>query len=168
VLVAEGLVGGPVQGLDLVLLPGITVLTGEDGCGTSTLLRMLAGEEQPESGTVTGLPRALLGAPPGAEWDRNARVTEALRAPHLVGREMWTLSGGERQRARLAAFLAGPRPLLLLDEPLGYLDGTGITHALAVLRADPRPMLVVCKSDVRARDVADRVLTMEGGRLVEK
>lgn len=162
---AIGLYGGPVAGLDLELGPGLTVVTGEPECGTTTLLRLLAGEQQPDGGMVSGGPVALLGAPPGFEWDRHDVAQHALDAPHLVGREMWTLSGGERQRVRLANLLAGDAAVLLLDEPLGLLDERGRNQALAALTADGRPVLIACKSDPKALEAADQVLTMAEGRL---
>jgi ABC-type cobalamin/Fe3+-siderophores transport system ATPase subunit len=165
VLRAEGLHGGPVAGLDLVLGEGLTVVTGEPECGTTTLLRLLAGTQQPDRGTVSGATTVLLEAPPGTEWAREDLVVGALGAPHLIGREMWAMSGGERQRARLANALASPAEVLLLDEPLGLLDAAGRDMVLDALHADGRPVLMACKSDLTALDVADQVLTMADGRL---
>jgi ABC-type multidrug transport system ATPase subunit len=165
-LVAEGLVGGPVGGVDLDLGPGLTVVTGEDGCGTSTLLRLLAGEQVATAGTVRGGPAALLPAPPGDDWQPTDVVRYALRAPYLVGRPMVAMSNGERQRVRIATLLARPAPVLLLDEPLGYLDDVGVRQVLEALAADGRPTLLVSKTDPRPAAAADRVLTMVDGRLV--
>jgi ABC-type cobalamin/Fe3+-siderophores transport system ATPase subunit len=162
---AAGLFCGPLQGVDLELGPGLTVLVGEAECGTSTLLRVLAGQQVPEAGSVWGGPCALLGAPPGEEWSRDEVVVAALGAPHLIGREMGSMSSGERQRVRLATVLAHPAPVLLLDEPLGYLDEASLRAVLAILKADGRPVLIVCKSDLRAAAHADRVMKLEGGTL---
>lgn len=160
-----GLRAGPLDGIDLDLGPGLTVLLGEDGGGTTTLLRVLAGLQPPEAGTVEGGPAAYLGAPPGEEWHAHATVEHALGAPHLLGRRMSDMSRGERQRVRLGTVLADPAPVLLLDEPLGYLDLTGVRDALDALVADGRPVLAVCKAHPQAAERAARVLTLDGGRL---
>ena len=164
------------SGVDLELSAGeLVVVTGEDGCGTSTLLRALA-----SSPDVAGGPVSLLCQPPGDDWSdhdvaadligpQGLGALEQLAAAHLAPREMWTLSGGERQRVRLARVLADPAAVLLLDEPLGYLDGAGARTVLALLReqADAgRGVLAVVKGDPRAAAAADRVLALEGGALL--
>ena len=163
-MIAAGLVLGPLDGVDLWLDPGLTVLVGEHGCGATTLLRVLAGLS-PAAGTVSGESTCFLAMPPGDEWERDAVVTEALGAPHLVGREMGSMSAGERQRVRLAGVLASTAEVLLLDEPLGFLDVGGVTQVLDVLVADGRPVLAVCKSEPRAAAAAARVVRLDGGRL---
>lgn len=160
-----GLRAGPLDGLDLDLGPGLTVVVGEDGCGASTLLRVLAGLRPPEAGVVEGGPSAYLGPPPGEEWDPGDPVRHALAAPHLLGRRMGEMSRGERQRVRLATVVADPAPVLLLDEPLGYLDLAGVAVALDALVADGRPVLAVCKNSPQAVERAARVLTLADGRL---
>lgn len=64
-----------------------------------------------------------------AGWDQGAMVRRVAELKAVLGleslgdREPWTFSGGEAQRVALAAVLA-PRPgVVLLDEPLGFLDG---------------------------------------------
>lgn len=147
--------------VDVQLTAGLTVVVGDEGCGASTALRLVA---------AAGPARvALLTAPPGQEWVDSDVAAAALGAPHLVGREMWTLSGGERQRVRLAGVLGAAADVLLLDEPLGYLDDRGVAEALAALRSAGdagRIVVAVCKSDARALDAADRVVTMTDRRLV--
>lgn len=144
----------------LTLTPGeLVVLTGEDGCGTSMLLRSVAG--------------TLLDAPPGSEWSMTDVVVasgplSALGGDHLVGRTLETMSNGERQRVRLARLVSFGGPVLLLDDGLGCLDLPGVGQALQVLRAaaDAGAVVVlVAKGHQRAFDAADRVLTLAGGRL---
>ena len=162
---ARSVTVGPLVDLALDLEPGVTLLLGDHGCGTSTLLRVLAGQQEHE-GSVEGGPCALLTQPPGDEWQDHDQATAAFGAPQLIGREMWTLSGGERQRVRLAGALAAQAPVILLDEPLGYLDDAGVEAVLGELRRpQDRAFLVVCKSDPRAVVAADRVLELVGGKL---
>ena len=139
----------------------LVVLTGEDGCGTSSLLRAL------------GVP--LLEQPPGSDWTDHEVAGDLapdlswLGAEHLAEREMWTLSGGERQRVRLCRVLAGEGDLVL-DEPLGYLDAGGVRTVLAALRARAEAgaaVLLVAKGDERAAAAADRVLVLDQGRVTD-
>lgn len=134
----------------------IVVLTGEPGCGTTTLL---------ESWDGPGV--ALLPQPPGDDWDYDDVVQQGLGPDHLVGREMGSMSSGERQRVRLARFLARTEPVLLLDEPFAYLDLRGTHDLLAALRADGRPLLAVCKGMEVVHQAADRLLVLADGTVRE-
>lgn len=139
--------------VDLAVAPGeIVALLGPSGSGKSSLLRCIAGVQQPASGTIAwdgmditstpahrrriGLvfqdpllfPHRDVGANIGfglASQGRQERIAELLELVGLAGferRDVATLSGGEAQRVALARALA-PRPrLLLLDEPFGALD----------------------------------------------
>ena len=77
-----------------------------------------------------------------------------------------TLSGGERQRLGLARAFLHDAPFLLLDEPTSNLDSLNEAVILRALRRQRagRTVLVVSHRPSTLR-VADRVLTMEGGRL---
>jgi ABC-type multidrug transport system ATPase subunit len=167
------------RGVDLDLAAGeLVVVTGGDGCGASSLLDVLAGRREPDTGSVDGGPVRLLDGPPGSDWTDGDVVDElagagrpllarlGMRAPG--DREMWMVSSGERQRVRLAAALADPCPVLLLDEPLGYLDGAGVRVVLDRLRARAQQgtaVLAVAKADERAAAAADRVLLLQDGVL---
>ena len=142
------------DGVTLDLVPGeLLVLTGGDGCGTTSLLRLLPGR--------------LLEAPPGSEWSDDDVVPALPGLEHLLGRELWTLSGGERQRVRVASLPVDD--VLLVDDGLGTLDSAGAAWVLDLLRARATAgasVVLVAKGDPRAAAAADRVLVLEAGRLL--
>jgi len=97
------------DGLSLSVTPSSRIgVVGPNGIGKSTLLRLLAGAEEPDSGAVT-------------------REPPALRVAYLVQeRAVDGLSGGEAARRNLEAILAADADVLLLDEPTNDLDFAGL------------------------------------------
>jgi ABC-type polar amino acid transport system ATPase subunit len=80
------------------------------------------------------------------------------------------LSGGQQQRVAIARALAMRPKLLLFDEPTSSLDPELIGEVLAVMRSlarEGRTMVVVSHEMQFAADVADRVVFMEDGRIIE-
>lgn len=78
-------------------------------------------------------------------------------------REVSTLSGGEQKRLALEALLRGPAEVLLLDEPDNYLDVPGKRWLEERLRSTPKTVLFVSHDRELLSEVADRVVTLEGG-----
>jgi ABC-type lipoprotein export system ATPase subunit len=78
------------------------------------------------------------------------------------------LSGGEQQRFAIARALVNDPGLLLADEPTGNLDGEAAGEVLRLLRAgaDEGRAVVMVTHEAAATAIADRVLRLEGGRLV--
>ena len=80
------------------------------------------------------------------------------------------LSGGQQQRVAIARALALDPELMLFDEPTSALDPERVKEVLDAMRqlaADGMTMVVVTHELGFAREVADRVLFMDGGRVVE-
>ncbi|WP_439032156.1 ABC-F family ATP-binding cassette domain-containing protein [Gordonia terrae] len=125
-------------------------IVGRNGDGKSSLMAMLAGRKQPDSGRVTvrggvrigvldqadsfdddeTVGHAVVGDRPEHEWAGDARVRDVIGG--LLGDVEWTattasLSGGQRRRVSLAHLLAGEHDVLALDEPTNHLDVEAIT-----------------------------------------
>lgn len=166
-------------------------LIGRSGSGKSTLLKALAGLDDdvegdgdigvPESVSVlfqdsrllpweTVLQNVTIGL---RTQDKAERGRATLADVGLAGREeAWpnVLSGGEQQRVALARSLVREPALLLADEPFGALDAlTRIKMHELLLRLVEvhRPTVLLVTHDVdEALLLADRVLVMDGGRIV--
>lgn len=81
------------------------------------------------------------------------------------------LSGGEKQRVAVARALANQPELILADEPTANLDsktGKEITTLLCNIACAEGRAVIIVSHDVRLRDVAKRVITIEDGRLVRE
>jgi oligopeptide/dipeptide ABC transporter ATP-binding protein len=109
-----------------------------------------------------------------------ARHTEAERVVEAVGlapaadilnRFPYELSGGQRQRIGFAQALAYRPAIILADEPVSMLDVSvriGLLNLIARLRADEGVSLLYITHDIAgARYIADRVVIMYGGHIVE-
>ena len=79
------------------------------------------------------------------------------------------LSGGQKQRVAIARALAANPRLLLADEPTAALDsrtGREVVELLRLLAREQSCAVLMVTHDPRIVDVADRVLQMEDGRLL--
>ena len=96
---------------------------------------------------------------------------DRLGLDDLAGRKPAELSGGQAQRVALARALAGEPALLLLDEPLAALDAQTRLDVQSELRrhlADfAGPCLLVTHDPLEALMLADRLLVLEGGQIVQ-
>jgi sulfonate transport system ATP-binding protein len=181
------------DGIDLTIQAGeFVALLGRSGSGKTTLLRTLAGLDPVTEGhaamperraVVFQEPRLLpwksvvrnvaLGLPGDGAQNR-AKALAALAEVELTHRaEAWplTLSGGEAQRVGLARALVRAPELLLLDEPFAALDALTrlrMQSLVAQLVQAHQPAVLLVTHDVEeALLLADRVLVLAGGHLVE-
>jgi ABC-type lipoprotein export system ATPase subunit len=115
------------------------------------------------------LPSTLPGADP-ATAARGRALIARLGLDDVAALRPHQLSGGEQQRFALARALIADPSLVLADEPIGNLDAGAGDVVLDLLRAAARGrravVMVTHQAEATAR--ADRVLRLEGGRLVEE
>jgi ABC-type lipoprotein export system ATPase subunit len=105
----------------------------------------------------------------GRSPERARRLIAELGLSEAAGRRPGQLSGGEQQRLSIARALVNEPRLLLADEPTGNLDQESGHQVLQLLRhvASGERAVVLVTHDVEAAQIADRVLRLEQGRLVE-
>ncbi len=167
-----------------------TCLVGRNGAGKSSLLRLLAGEIEPDSGRVwrqAGLRVALLSqeVPHGIggrvrdvvaagvadghsePWQQVTAAEAALTRLGVDGQaDFATLSGGAKRRVLLARALAGEPDILLLDEPTNHLDITTVEWLESFLRSRVETLLFVTHDRTFLRHLAGRIIDLDRGRLV--
>ena len=133
-------------------------IVGRNGDGKSTLMKILAGRLEPDSGRVTvrggtrigyldqsdvldddhAVGYAIVGDTPEYEWASQARIRDVISG--LVSDLPWdapvsSLSGGQRRRVALASLLAQEWDVLMLDEPTNHLDVEAITWLAGHLKS---------------------------------
>ncbi len=108
---------------------------------------------------------------PKQEAEKNAlRLLERVGIPDQAKKYPGQLSGGQQQRVAIARALAMNPKIMLFDEPTSALDPEMIKEVLDVMKELARSgmtMIVVTHEMGFAREVADRVIFMDGGRIVE-
>ncbi|MFN0027813.1 MAG: ABC-F family ATP-binding cassette domain-containing protein [Acidimicrobiales bacterium] len=161
----------------------LTISTGErlgvvgiNGTGKSTLLKLIAGLTEPESGTIRrnsgarislldqegDLPEGTALEAVGEGWEAEAALSR-LGLGELADRPTSALSGGQRKRVALARALLSPADLLILDEPTNHLDVDGIEWLEARL-ARHRGALLLVTHDRHVLDrVTNRIIELDRG-----
>jgi len=101
---------------------------------------------------------------------RAAEVLSQVRLDHRLDYSPKNLSGGERQRVSIARALANNPKVILADEPTGNLDsvvGRVVVEILVRLAREEGRGVVIVTHDSRILDIADRILYLSDGALVE-
>ncbi|WAC29427.1 amino acid ABC transporter ATP-binding protein [Ancylobacter sp. SL191] len=120
---------------------------------------------------VMEAPIRVFGIKPDVARDMATRLLGEVGLQNHINHLPHRLSGGQQQRVAIARALAISPRLMLFDEPTSALDPELVGEVLGVMRklADAGMTMVVVTHEIRfARDVADRVVFMDGGVVVEQ
>lgn len=186
-----------VKGVSLTVSKGETIaIIGPSGSGKSTLLRCINGLNKVTSGTIelngetgmvfqhfnlfphmTCLENITYAPVKVRNMDRDEAKRRAMELLKMVGLETKAdvypahISGGQKQRVAIARALAMNPDLMLFDEPTSALDPeiTGeVLNVMKKLAEEHTTMIVVTHEMGFAREVADRVIFMNDGEIVEE
>ncbi len=183
------------DGIGCRIDPGQRIgLLGRNGAGKSSLLRLLAGELEPDAGQVIWAPGARVarlpqevphglegpiwqivaaGLPPRepdpeTAWQEEQRVARILSRMELDGRMSFPkLSSGMKRRVLLAQTLVGDPDLLLLDEPTNHLDIAAIEWLERFLSSWPSALMFVTHDRRFLRRLAQRIWELDRGQLYD-
>lgn len=162
---------------------------GINGTGKSTLLRLIAGLEEPDAGTITrGRNLTVRYLPQTPVFDENATVLDAILKDNVNSINEWSveseamaainrlglpaasekvahLSGGQRKRIALANAVLAPVDILILDEPTNHLDSE-MAGWLEDYLTDFRGAIVMVTHDRYFLDsIATRIVEVDKGKL---
>ena len=121
-------------------------------------------------GNVIESPVHVLRRPRTESVDQALKLLDKVGLAHKKDVFPHTLSGGQKQRVAIARALAMNPEVLLFDEPTSALDPEIVGEVLAVMKqlsADGMTMIVVTHEMSFAREAADEIIFMDGGRIVE-
>jgi polar amino acid transport system ATP-binding protein len=120
---------------------------------------------------VTIAPRKVLGVPRAEAAARGREMLEKVGLGHKLDEYPERLSGGQQQRVAIARVLAMQPKLMLFDEATSALDPELIGEVLRVMRQlaeEGRTMVIVTHEVPFAGEVSDRIVFMDGGKIVEQ
>ena len=197
---------GPVEAVhdfSLELKKGeLVVLIGPSGCGKTTVLQMIAGLTEKDSGEILIDDQPLVNRESVSimfqdsalfPWltarenisfglrkkgldskEITARVEEIasqLQISDLLDRKVRTFSGGQKQRVSLARACCREADLLLMDEPFSALDRQLRLelqqHIVTLCRQKHQTVLMVTHDQNEALNMADRVVVMNEGKIIQ-
>ena len=164
-------------------------LIGINGTGKSTLLKIVAGLEEPDEGTVVkGRNLYIRYLPQNPEFEPGRTVLDCVIRENMAHEHAWdlegdaksmlnklgitdysakveTLSGGQRKRVALAAVLLSTADLLILDEPTNHLDSAMADWLEEYLKKFRGALLMITHDRYFLDNVTNRIVELDKGKL---
>ena len=165
-------------------------IIGINGTGKSTLLRILAGADEPDSGNVirtngvriSYLPQIPEFAESGSVLEQvmlhlpaDLKESKEFEAKSILGkfgitdysRDIGTLSGGERRRAGIASALIQPSDVLLIDEPTNHIDNETVSLLEEQLKKYRGAIVMVTHDRYFLNSITRKIVEVDRGQLFE-
>ena len=150
--------GGPsiLENVSLSISKGLrAALTGRNGEGKSTLMKVISGELEPDTGEIVRAPGL-----------KTVYVSQAVPSDRPGDEAFNALSGGKRRRRILEDALLSKPDLLLLDEPTNHLDIEAIDWLEGMLRRAREMAVLIVTHDRRfLKRMATKILDLDRGEL---
>jgi NitT/TauT family transport system ATP-binding protein len=166
-----------------IAAPGSTAFMGASGCGKTTLLNLIAGIIQPDSGTISGMQhrsRAMVFQedrllPWCTAWENvalvladfnrakaEARLQQLGLGKDVSHKRMNELSGGMQRRISLARALVVEADILLLDEPFKGLDADLKLEIMDLIKLEykTKTIIMVSHDEAETSYMSDEVITL--------
>jgi ATP-binding cassette subfamily F protein uup len=152
-------------------------IIGVNGTGKSTLLKLIAGIEEPDSGKIIrGNSVRIEYLRQNPEFDPDSTVKDYATGFEIesvltklgiddFGAKLGSLSGGQRKRVALAQALVNPAELLILDEPTNHLDNEAIDWLEQYLKRRRGALLMITHDRYFLDRVANEIIEIDNGTL---
>ena len=163
-------------------------LIGVNGTGKSTFLKILAGVDEPEAGSIitgkgvrigylpqnpdfdgsyTVLQQAMAGVSPAEQAAKEYEVKNILTRLGLTdfNQSISVLSGGQKKRVAMAAALAAESELLILDEPTNHIDSSMVDWLESYLAAYKGAIFMITHDRYFLERVANKIVELDHGKL---
>lgn len=164
-------------------------IIGINGTGKTTLLRMLVGTEEPDTGTVTRANNIVVRyLPQTPDFHKDTTVLEAVMEGNRTHENEWSLesdaktmlqrlgiadydmkvdmmSGGQRKRVALANTLLSKADILVLDEPTNHLDSTMADWLEDYLKSYKGALVMVTHDRYFLDSVSNRIVEIDRGKI---